>query len=415
MAAAKGDKLGLYLSIPFCRSKCTYCNFASGVYPASEHGRYVDRLTEDLRQAGAWAGGMGVGLPRAVDSVYLGGGTPSVLEPELIGRLFATLRAEFGVEKDAEITVECAPGQLSDGTLEALALAGVNRVSLGVQSFIDREAQVSGRLHKRAMVLDDLRRLRVAGITNLNLDLIAGLAGQTLASWDESLAVLIETGVPHASVYMLEVDEDSRLGREMLGGGARYYAELVPTDEVIAQMYETAIAKLEKAGLKQYEISNFARRGFESKHNLRYWERRPYLGVGLDASSALYAQEERARYLLRAKTTDELKEYLEGTGSIETGWLSEPQQQEEAWFLGLRLNRGVKIAALRKEFGAPALESALRATGQLVESGLVQSDGRTVRLTARGRLLSNEVFQEFLTAASEEEETRRGVLAAQDE
>jgi oxygen-independent coproporphyrinogen-3 oxidase len=214
---------------------------------------------------------------------------------------------------------------------------------------------------------------------------------------------------------MLEVDEDSRLGREMLGGGARYYAELVPTDEVIAQMYETAIAKLEKAGLKQYEISNFARRGFESKHNLRYWERRPYLGVGLDASSALYAQEERARYLLRAKTTDELKEYLEGTGSIETGWLSEPQQQEEAWFLGLRLNRGVKIAALRKEFGAPALESALRATGQLVESGLVQSDGRTVRLTARGRLLSNEVFQEFLTAASEEEETRRGVLAAQDE
>ena len=234
MTEVPSDQLGLYVSIPFCRSKCTYCNFASGVYPASEHARYVDRLIHDLRRAGAWAADMRVELPRIVDSVYLGGGTPSLLEPELIARLFAVMRTEFAVQNDAEITVECAPGQLSDPALEALAQAGVNRVSLGVQSFIDREAQVSGRLHKRATVLDDLRRLRSAGITNLNLDLIAGLAGQTLASWDESLAVLIDTGVPHASVYMLEVDEDSRLGREMLGGGARYYAELVPSDEAIA-------------------------------------------------------------------------------------------------------------------------------------------------------------------------------------
>ena len=226
-------------------------------------------------------------LPRAVDTVYLGGGTPSLLAPELLARLFEAMRGEFDFERDAEITVECAPGQIADETLAALAAAGVNRVSLGVQSFIDREAQVSGRLHTRATVIEDLRRLRKAGITNLNVDLIAGLAGQTLASWEESLAVLVECGVPHASVYMLEVDEDSRLGREMLGGGARYYAEQVPEDDAIAQMYSMAIERLGAAGLEQYEISNFCRPEIASRHNLRYWERRPYLGLGLDASSML--------------------------------------------------------------------------------------------------------------------------------
>src|ERR1039457_4611061 len=248
MAGAGSDKLGLYISIPFCRSKCTYCNFASGVYPASEHEHYVDRLIEDLRTTGEWAARMGVELPRRVDSVYLGGGTPSLLAPELLARLFRALRARFDFDPDAEITVECAPGQIADETLRALVSAGVNRVSLGVQSFIDKEAQSSGRLHSRAIVLDDLRRLRAAGITNINLDLIAGLAGQTFASWQESLDVLKATGVPHASVSMLEVDEDSRLGREMLAGGARYHAELVPTDDAIATMYTTALDTPGKPG-----------------------------------------------------------------------------------------------------------------------------------------------------------------------
>src|SRR5580704_9599762 len=237
MDHSRSGNLGLYISIPFCRSKCTYCNFASGVYPASQHGRYVERVIEDLRGAGAWAQQMDVELPRRVDTVYLGGGTPSLLEPELIAQLFSGMRAEFDLNADAEITMECAPGQIADATLAAMAEAGVNRVSLGVQSFVDREAQVSGRLHTRAMVMEDLRRLRRAGITNLNLDLIAGLAGQTPASWEQSLDVLLAADVPHASVYMLEVDEASRLGREMLAGGARYYAELVPSDDAIAEMY----------------------------------------------------------------------------------------------------------------------------------------------------------------------------------
>jgi oxygen-independent coproporphyrinogen-3 oxidase len=403
-----GDNpLGIYISIPFCRSKCTYCNFASGVYPASEHARYVDRLITDITASAAWAGQVGVELPRAADTVYLGGGTPSLLEPELLERLFAALRAAFDLRAGAEITVECAPGQLADNTLDALVAVGVNRVSLGVQSFIDSEARASGRLHSRAIVEEDLHRLRKAGIVNLNVDLIAGLAGQTLASWEESLTILLRAGVPHASVYMLEVDEDSRLGREMLAGGARYSAGLVPSDDTIARMYTQAIERLEHAGIQQYEISNFSRPGFESRHNLRYWQRRPYLGLGLDASSMAFASPageaplthaglNEPRYALRSTTTSDLGEFLSGPQPVETSWLSPARQHEEAWFLGLRLNRGVEPAALVGEFGHKPVARAMEVVSRLREDGLVDTDGKTVRLTAQGQLLSNDVFQEFL-------------------
>jgi oxygen-independent coproporphyrinogen-3 oxidase len=398
MSSLPDNALGVYISVPFCRSKCTYCNFASGVYPAREHARYVDRLIEDLTGAQAWAAQMGVHLPHTVDTVYLGGGTPTLLEPDLFRRLFGALRARFDVESDAEITVECAPGQLTHATLEAMVEAGVNRVSLGVQSFIDKEARETGRLHSRAIVMEDLGRLRTAGIENLNVDLIAGLPGQSFASWDESLSMLIDSGVPHGSVYMLEVDEDSRLGREMLNGGARYHAGLVPTDDAIACMYETAIKRLGKAGIGQYEISNFARAGFASRHNMRYWERRPYLGLGLDASSALRAGT--GVEVLRSKTTDNLKAYLDNSETAETAWLSLHSQHEEAWFLGLRLNDGVKVAALEKEFGRERVRPALDVVANLAADGLVTSDEKSVRLTGPGKLLSNEVFQEFLGLAT---------------
>jgi oxygen-independent coproporphyrinogen-3 oxidase len=454
MSAFDLNALGIYVSIPFCRSKCTYCNFASGVFPTSDHARYVERVIEDLAGAGAWAASMGAELPRRVDTVYLGGGTPSLLAPELIAQLFAALRAEFDLDADAEITMECAPGQLADPTLDAIATAGVNRVSLGVQSFIDSEAHATGRLHSRAVVEADLKRLRAAGITNLNVDLIAGLGGQTFASWEESLDALVASEVPHASVYMLEVDEDSRLGREILKGGARYSAGLVPNDDAIARMYERAIERLEAAGLKQYEISNFSRLGMESKHNLRYWKRRPYLGVGLDASSMLrtpatlresrlvsphnmglvsghdfrhaktgfvsgrdFSRAETDHQLsgalapvnslvLRTTTTDDLPVYLAGTGAIETERLTPAQQHEEAWFLGLRTNAGVDVAELREEFDEDLFEPAQETVKRLVRDGLLVFDGARAQLTARGRLLSNEVFQEFLQPAVAEASRR---------
>jgi oxygen-independent coproporphyrinogen III oxidase len=412
------QSLGIYVSVPFCRSKCTYCNFASGVYAAADHERYVERLVEDLAGARAWAAGLGAELPRRVDTVYLGGGTPTLLPPGLLAKLFAMLRAEFDVDADAEVTVECAPGQLADATLEILAAAGVNRASLGVQSFVDDEAHASGRLHDRAMVAHDLRRLRAAGITNLNVDLIAGLAGQTFATWEESLDALIASDVPHASVYMLEVDEDSRLGRELLQGGARYRAGLVPNDDAIARMYERAIERLEAAGIRQYEISNFCLPGFYARHNRRYWERRPYLGVGLDASSMLrrdgsldsrdsalprFSQKPRKGWgteavVLRTTTTGDLKQYLAGSETPEIAWLSPERQHEEAWFLGLRMNEGVDVAALEREFGHTMVAPAMEAVSRLVKDGLLIFDGGRVRLTARGRLISNEVFQEFLAS-----------------
>ena len=412
MKHSAGNALGIYISIPFCRTKCTYCNFASGVFPASDHARYVERVIADLAGAQAWAGSVGAELPRRVDTVYLGGGTPSLLAPELVARIFAAVRAEFDLDADAEVTMECAPGQLTDATLGAMTAAGVNRVSLGVQSFIDREAAVSGRLHSRAVVEEDLRRLRGAGIANLNVDLIAGLAGQTFASWEESLAALSESGVPHASVYMLEVDEDSRLGREMLAGGARYHAELVPEDDAIAQMYATAIERLGQAGLGQYEISNFCRRGFESRHNLRYWQRRPYLGLGLDASSMLREADcIGLGYVLRSTTSDDLGRFLEGPVAVETAWLSPARQHEEAWFLGLRLNAGVEVAEVEREFGQEMAAPAMGVVGRLAEDGLVSQDGKTVRLTERGRLISNDVFQAFLGLRADESEVGPGMKA----
>jgi oxygen-independent coproporphyrinogen-3 oxidase len=437
MIRSAGNALGIYISIPFCRSKCTYCNFASGVYPVAEHARYVERVIADLTGARAWAQSVGAELPQRADTVYLGGGTPSLLAPDLVTRLFATLRTEFDLDADAEITMECAPGQLAGATLDAMVGAGVNRVSLGVQSFVDSEAHASGRLHGSAVVEEDLRRLREVGISNLNVDLIAGLAGQTVASWEESLDALSASEVPHASIYMLEVDEDSRLGREMLKGGARYRAGLVPGEDAIVKMYERAIERLEAAGLRQYEISNFAGSGMESRHNLRYWQRRPYLGVGLDASSMLrdsavlactsigqesgtkrergdlpsILQEARKGWgtvgsVLRATTTENLTMYLAGAGALEMERLAPERQHEEAWFLGLRTNAGVDVSELRAEFGSSLVEPAIRTAQRLAEDGLLIFNGERVRLTARGRLISNEVFQEFLLA--EIAETGRG-------
>jgi oxygen-independent coproporphyrinogen III oxidase len=388
------EKLGLYLSIPFCRSKCTYCNFASGVFPASYHERYVERLEKDLNSIRSHARRWGASLPNAVNSIYLGGGTPTLLAPALIRRLFVTLRREFAVMPTAEITVECAPGQIDPAVLDALAECGVNRISFGVQSFVDTEARQTGRLHTRAAALEDIRRAREAGIPDASIDLIAGLPGQTIDSWYESLGVLVESGVNHASIYMLEVDGDSRLGRELLTNGRRYFAHEVPGDDLIADLYSDAVGYLAGHGLAQYEISNFARTGAESIHNLKYWRRHPYLGLGLDAHSMVRA---RSGGALRFRTTEQMDSFLDGPGWSEPRRLSQAEELEEAWFLGLRLNEGVSLAALRKHFSASAVRQCLATVSELEDDGLVTfRDGDRVTLTPRGRLLSNDVFTRFL-------------------
>src|SRR5208337_1862492 len=213
--------LGLYISVPFCRTKCSYCNFASDVFSKSAYENYVARLVEDIANSHRLASDLRSVLEKTADSIYLGGGTPSILDSAQLQRIFAAVCGHFTVTPDAEITVECAPSTLTPALIETLRQCGVNRVSLGVQSFVDQETQSVGRLHKGSTVLQEIDRLREAGLGNINIDLIAGLPHQTAQSWAFSVSETIATGVPHVSVYMLEVDQDSRLGRELIAGGAR--------------------------------------------------------------------------------------------------------------------------------------------------------------------------------------------------
>jgi len=389
--------LGIYISVPFCRTKCSYCNFASDVFSRAVFERYVDRVCRDIEGAGQTAIEMGGQIQRQVDSIYLGGGTPTVLEPDQLLRVLDAVRAQFSATADAEVTVECAPGTLTPQVLETLLPCGVNRVSLGVQSFIDREAAAVGRLHKRATILDDISRLRAAGISNINVDLISGMPHQTAESWNESLAETIATGAPHVSVYMLEVDEDSRLGRELIAGGTRYHAHFVPDEDAVADFYTMACETLEAAGVKQYEISNFARSGFESRHNLKYWTRRPYFGFGVDAHSMLTSSTLDSD-AVRFSTADSLKKYVSGA-ALQKNFMTHANALEESFFLGLRLNRGVDLREIADKFGCEAVAQVFPTIKQLESDGLVVASCNVVRLTSRGRLLSNEVFERFLSTA----------------
>jgi oxygen-independent coproporphyrinogen III oxidase len=389
--------LGIYISVPFCRSKCTYCNFASGVFSAAQMEAYVDRLSADVAACRDLAANHVAETPATCDSIYLGGGTPSLLQPLQLEKLFFIMRNEFTVAGDAEITVECAPGTLRDEVMATLVRCGVNRVSLGVQSFDDREARSVARLHTRETTLNDIDRLRAAGIQNINIDLIAGLPHQTAASWSDSVDQAIASGVPHVSVYMLEVDEDSRLGRELIAGGTKYHAHFVPDEDATAEFYIAACARLEAAGIRQYEISNFARPGSESVHNLKYWTRRPYLGFGVDAHSMLPAAH-RLRTegvnALRFATTDSYDLFLKSP-EWRVDPVSRAQALEEAFFLGLRLNRGVVLNDLRREYGA-ALEQYEPVVRESIGAGLMSRREDVLQLTPRGRLLSNEVFEKFI-------------------
>ncbi len=389
------NTLGLYLSVPFCRAKCTFCNFASGVGSAAAVEQYVDLLCEEIRASRAALLQAGSHPPDAVDTVYLGGGTPSLLEPEQLQRVFGALRAVFAIDTQAEITLEAAPGQIEDRVLEAALACGVNRVSLGVQSFVDRETQAVGRSHTEASCLTEFSRLRRAGIANLGADLIAGLPHQTEASWERTLDVAVASELDHLSVYMLEVDEESRLGREVLGGGARLHAPAVPSDDLSVALYERACARLPEAGFRQYEISNFATAGKRSRHNLKYWFRSPYLGFGLDAHSMLETPDGRT---LRWANAEELANY-KGVPQIGTGEPASAREVfEERVFLGLRLIEGLAWDALK---GAPEvwITELREVAAGLEQDGLLFSEGGHLRLTGRGRVISSAVFGELLAGA----------------
>jgi oxygen-independent coproporphyrinogen-3 oxidase len=309
------------------------------------------------------------------ETVYLGGGTPSLMGAETLRGLLEAVPGKPW----AEATMEAAPGTLTLERIEAWRESGINRVSLGVQSFVQREIARTGRKHTAGIVAGEVAMLRECGIDNINIDLIAGLSGQTASSWSESLDWLERLAPPHVSVYMFEIDEDSRLGHEVLLNGKRYGAPEIPPDDMTAELYEMAVARLTSLGILRYEVSNFARTGRESKHNLKYWRLEPYVGFGADAHSF-----DRERRWWNVETP---AEYVEcDTPRIDS---VEANLDEEKFFVGLRLVEGIR----------PSSEEWIRyrlPITRFLSDGLLERQGDMLRLTDRGVLLSNEVFQEFI-------------------
>src|SRR6266481_569164 len=402
-------KLGIYVQVPFCQTKCTYCNFHTGVVASSRFAPYVEALCREIRGHRELLPGAGVDWPGRLgrstatplqmedntscedviaDTVYIGGGTPSLLDPAHLQDILEAIRTTFGGELE-EVTLEADPETVEDGKAAAWVKAGINRVSFGLQSFSDKELIAAGRMHRRADIYRAVPILGEAGIRSISFDLIAGLPHQTKESWRQSLEELSALAPEHVSIYLLEIDEGSRLGKELLHGGGKYSAGAVPSEDEMAEFYEMAQEALATAGYHHYEISNWAKPGFESRHNLKYWRREPYLGFGAGAHS--FSGTERwanahdaAAYvaaLHRGRLPVEQKEKLTAESAL-----------EEELFLGLRQLDGIDLGRIEREYGV-ALASRF---DPLMMAGLVERDGGVVRLASDRLAVSNEVFVELM-------------------
>jgi len=385
--------LGAYIQIPFCQTKCTYCNFYTGVVSPARFAPYVSAVQTEIREYQTRLASAGIALPGSfsslsVDTVYFGGGTPSLLDPAHLAALLNSIRDTFRTEL-SEVTLEADPETVDTAKAEAWVAAGINRISLGVQSFSDVELKAAGRMHRRSDVYRAVPILRSAGITNISFDLIAGLPHQTRESWLNSLGELIRLSPEHVSIYLLEVDEGSRLGSELLAGGTKYSAPAVPSDEVMAECYDFARTRLAGAGYGQYEISNFAKPGFASCHNRKYWRREPYLGFGAGAHCFSGTQ--------RWANTHDAASYVQAVaaGRTPAGQLeniSAEQALDEELFLGLRQLEGIDLKRLERTYGTQ-LEPRF---APLQASGLIERVGSVVRLAPDRLTISNEAFVELM-------------------
>lgn len=382
-------KLGIYVQVPFCQTKCTYCNFHTGVVSAGRFAPYAAAVCKEICGCRRLYAKAGIQLPEGfegadVDTIYFGGGTPSLLEPALLASMIEAVRETFATDL-SEVTLEADPETVDATKAQAWAEAGVNRVSFGVQSFSDRELAAAGRMHRRADIERAVPSLRDAGIHNISFDLIAGLAYQTSESWRASLEALRKLAPEHVSIYLLEVDEGSRLGKELLGGGAKYSAGAVPSDDDMADFYETACSFLADAGYHHYEISNWAKPGFESQHNLKYWRREPYLGFGAGAHSFFGTQRwanahDSAQYVAAIEAERLPLEQLEP--------VTRESALEEELFLGLRQLDGIDVGRIEREYDVALSERF----GPLEAAGLLVRDGHLMRLAENKLSVSNEVF-----------------------
>jgi oxygen-independent coproporphyrinogen-3 oxidase len=383
-------RLGMYVQVPFCQTKCTYCNFHTGVFSRDLYTPYVDAVCREIAEYPRLLRESGIAvIPNAVvDTVYFGGGTPSLLDPTGLARILDAVRA--GSEcKFEELTLEADPETITPDKAAAWRAAGFNRISMGVQSFQDNELKAAGRMHRREDVFRATDVLREAGFHNISFDLIAGLPHQTHDSWDESVARLLAMRPEHVSIYLMEIDESSRLGLEVLSGGTRYSASALPDDDSMAAFYERACARLAEAGYLHYEISNWGLPGFESRHNLKYWQRQPYCGLGAGAHSF----NGRQRWANAHDPAAYVAAISQGRFPIEQlAEVSRDDALEEELFLGLRQLAGIDLARIESEYNAnlqPRVE-------ELRAQGLVEWDGTRLRLAPDRLTVSNEVFVNLL-------------------
>ena len=373
----ENSPMEIYIHIPFCIRKCDYCDFLSGPSGPKEQADYVQAL---LREIQAVEEGEG----RSVSSIFIGGGTPSVLDERLLGDILKEIRNRFKMEEDAEITIEVNPGTANIGKLQAYREMGINRLSIGLQSPEDRELKILGRIHNYGQFLETYQEARIVGFDNINIDLMSAIPDQTYEGWVKNLRTVAELEPEHISAYSLIVEEGTPFAARKLN---------LPDEDTEYNMYEATAQILKEYGFEQYEISNYARKGRECRHNVGYWTRQDYLGFGLGASS-LYGKE-------RFANTADMKKYLENSRNLEKIREKEPSltredEMAEFMFLGLRMIRGIVKSDFQENFGC-TIESVYEEVLEKYESMglLLEQDGR-IFLSRDGIHVSNSIMAEFL-------------------
>ena len=372
---------GLYVHIPFCSSRCSYCDFATGLYQSELAERYVAALIEEIRASG-YSGA-------SVDTIYFGGGTPSLLAPSQLDRILATLHEQFTIDPKSEITLEINPGSVTREKLDAFRSLGVNRASFGAQTFDDAELAKLGRSHNGADALKTFADLRDAGFNNISFDLIAGLPGQTLEGWQRNIEQFLALSPEHLSFYLLEVHSGTPLAEHIRRG-----LQPVPDDDLAGLMYRWMLDHASEAGYEHYEISNLCQPGFHSRHNVKYWSADPYYGFGCSAHS----YDGRTRRWSNHRDVLKYVELFENGMApiVEEQELTETDVRAEALFLGMRLMRGVDVRRYQESFGVDLREQHGADLDRFRKAGLLEFDGDLIRLTRTGALLSNEVFAAFV-------------------
>ncbi|HKS11214.1 MAG TPA: radical SAM family heme chaperone HemW [Pyrinomonadaceae bacterium] len=363
---------GLYIHIPFCRSRCSYCDFATGLYETTLAERYVNALVREIHSSE---------ITRAsIDTIYFGGGTPSLLDPSQLDRILLALHKQFDVDPASEINLEINPGSITVDKLRDFRSLGINRASFGAQTFDDRELAKLGRSHSAADARRTFHDLRAAGFDNVSFDLIAGLPGQTLDGWQRNVDEALKLQPEHLSFYLLEVHSGTPLAQHIQRG-----LQPVPDEDLAAVMYEWMLERAATAGYEHYEISNLCRPGFQSQHNTKYWIGAPYFGFGCSAHSYDGSTQ---RWSNRRDVFEYVRLVEKGFSAInEKQILTESDVKAESLFLGLRLMRGVR-ADLCKDYETDV--------EKFREAGLLELDGDFIKLTRSGALLSNEVFSAFV-------------------